>query len=156
MADILDKITAYKREEVARAKTLKPLRIISEYARSAPRVRSFAGAIEAKLKADKSLKDKKGAVAAFDKLARGKWVLFTGPLVNLSEDSFDIGLEYTPQLPNDPMGMSRQFFEVSMKQIEGYSKAPFKGGNVGIVLVKYNGAATASPGYELVALGTWS
>src|SRR5262249_25252533 len=41
-------ITAYKREEIARAKALKPLRVIAEYARSAPRVRSFAGAIEAK------------------------------------------------------------------------------------------------------------
>jgi indole-3-glycerol phosphate synthase len=48
MADILDKITAYKREEVARAKTLKPLRVIAEYARSAPKVRSFASAIQAK------------------------------------------------------------------------------------------------------------
>lgn len=48
MADILDKITAYKRKEVERAKTLKPLRIIAEHARSAPRVRSFAGAITAK------------------------------------------------------------------------------------------------------------
>lgn len=49
MADILDKITAYKREEVARAKALKPLRVIAEYARSAPRVRPFAQAISAKI-----------------------------------------------------------------------------------------------------------
>ena len=53
MADILEKITQYKREEVARAKTLKPLRVIAEYARSAPRVRPFAGAIETKLNAKK-------------------------------------------------------------------------------------------------------
>lgn len=49
MADILEKITAYKREEVARAKELRPLRVMAEYARSAPRVRPFAGAIENKL-----------------------------------------------------------------------------------------------------------
>ena len=53
MADILEKITAYKREEVARAKLLKPLRVIAELARSAPKVRSFSGAIEAKLKEKK-------------------------------------------------------------------------------------------------------
>src|SRR4029078_5333022 len=47
MADILEKITRYKLEEIARAKAATPLRVISELARSAPRVRSFAGAIEA-------------------------------------------------------------------------------------------------------------
>ena len=51
MADILEKITRYKLEEIARAKAATPLRVISELARSAPRVRPFAGAIEAKHKA---------------------------------------------------------------------------------------------------------
>jgi len=111
--------------------------------------------VQTKLKADKSLKDKKAAVTAFDKLARGKWLLFTGPLVNLKDDSFDMALEYTPQLPNDPMGMSRQFFEVSMSEVEGYTKDAFKDGNLGVVLVKYTGATKASPGYELVATGAW-
>jgi hypothetical protein len=111
--------------------------------------------LQAKLKADKSLKDKKAAVTAFDKIARNKWLLFTGPLVNLKDDGFDMALEYTPQLPNDPMGMSRQFFEVTMSEVEGYSKEAFKDGNVGVVLVKYTGAAKASPGYELVAAGVW-
>jgi len=122
-----------------------------------PAAKGFLAAtdLQAKLKADKTLKDKKTGIAAFDKLARGKWVLFSGPLVNTTEDSFDLGLEYTPQLPNDPMGMSRQFFEVTMTQVEGYTKDAFKGGNVGVVLAKYNGAGKASPGYELVATGAW-
>lgn len=48
MADILEKITRYKRDEVARAQAELPLHVAAELARSAPRVRSFAGAIEAK------------------------------------------------------------------------------------------------------------
>jgi len=116
---------------------------------------ALASELQAKLKADKSLKDKKAAISAFDKLARGKWVLFTGPLVNVTDDGFDIGLEYTPQLPNDPMGMSRQFFEVTMSEVAGYSKDAFKSGNVGVVLAKYIGGGKATPGYELVAAGAW-
>jgi len=51
MADILEKITQYKREEVARAKEALPLQVLAEYARSAPHVRPFAGALEAKHRA---------------------------------------------------------------------------------------------------------
>jgi hypothetical protein len=114
-----------------------------------------ADELEAKLKANKALKDKKTAVAAFDKAAQGKWLLFSGPLVNLTDDGFDLGIVYTPQLPNDPMGMSRQFFEVTLTKVEGYSKEAFRTGNVVVVLAKYNGAGKAGPGQELVATGDW-
>lgn len=48
MATILDKIAAYKREEVARAKTLTTLSDLEACARSAPPVRGFAKALETK------------------------------------------------------------------------------------------------------------
>lgn len=51
MADILEKITRYKLEEVAAAKAGRPLQVMAEYARSAPRVRPFAQAIQDKLAA---------------------------------------------------------------------------------------------------------
>lgn len=47
MADILDKITAYKREEIAAAKAREPMQVLAEYARSAGPVRGFTDAIRA-------------------------------------------------------------------------------------------------------------
>jgi indole-3-glycerol phosphate synthase len=48
MATILDKIAAYKREEVAKAKTLTTLADLEARARAAPPVRGFARALDAK------------------------------------------------------------------------------------------------------------
>ena len=48
MATILDKIAAYKREEVAKAKTLLPLSELEARAKAAPPVRGFAKALDAK------------------------------------------------------------------------------------------------------------
>ena len=51
MSDILDKITRYKRDEVAAAKARMPLQVLAEYARSAEPVRPFAGALRARVAA---------------------------------------------------------------------------------------------------------
>ena len=149
--------TAEKPERPTKVETeLSPARrsaVEAKYASAAGFL--VASELEAKLKANKALKDKKAALGAFDKAAQGKWVLFTGPLVNLTDDGFDVGIVYTPQLPNDPMGMSRQFFEVTLSKVEGYTKDAFKTGNVVVVLAKYNGSGKAGPGYELISTGVW-
>ena len=53
MATILDKIAAYKREEVAKAKTLLTLGELEARAKAAPPVRGFAKALDAKAAAGK-------------------------------------------------------------------------------------------------------
>lgn len=122
-----------------------------------PKAKNFIAGneLEEKLKANKAIKDKKSAVSAFDKVAKGKWVLFSGPLVNLTDQGFDLGVVYTAQIANDPMGMSRQFFEVTLTDIQGYQKDAFKAGNVVVVLAQYSGDGKAGPGYEVVSTGAW-
>lgn len=114
-----------------------------------------ATSLEEKLKANKKLKEKEAGVAAFDKMAAGKWVLFSGPMANLTATGFDIGITYTPQMPGDVMGMSRQWFPVTFSEIKGFESSQFKVGQVVVVLAKYNGKQKASPGNELVATGNW-
>lgn len=111
--------------------------------------------IEDKLKANEAIKEKEGALAQFDRRAKGKWVLFTGSAINLTETGFNLAIVYTPQLPNDPMGMSRQFFEVTFEDVEGYSQDELKVGNPVVVLAKYQGGGKAGPGHELVATEVW-
>jgi hypothetical protein len=111
--------------------------------------------IEATLQKNKALKDEKTALAAFDKLAKGKWILFSGNAANLTASNFDMGVVYTPQIPGDSIGMSKQWFPVHMSEVEGYQQDALKTGDMVVVLVKYNGASKASPGQELVATGVW-
>ncbi|MEO8903260.1 MAG: hypothetical protein ABI488_14080 [Polyangiaceae bacterium] len=111
--------------------------------------------LEEKLQKNKALKDEKTALAAFDKLAKGKWILFTGNAANLAASSFDMGVVYTPQIPGDSIGMSKQWFPVHLSEVEGYKQDALKTGDMVVVLVKYDGASKASPGQELVATGVW-
>ncbi len=111
--------------------------------------------VEATLQKNKALKDEKTALAAFDKLAKGKWILFTGNAANLAASNFDMGVVYTPQIPGDSIGMSKQWFPVHMSEVEGYEQDALKTGDMVVVLVKYDGASKATPGQELVATGVW-
>lgn len=111
--------------------------------------------VEGLLQKNKALKDEKTASAAFDKLAKGKWILFTGNAANLTAQGFDMGVVYTPQIAGDSIGMSKQWFPVTMSGVEGYKQDALKVGDLVIALVKYNGAGKASPGHELVASGDW-
>lgn len=122
-----------------------------------PEAKGFVVArdVEEKLKANKKLKEKEAGVAAFDKLVAGKWVLFTGPIANLTESGFDLGITYTPQMKGDMMGMSRQWFPVTFSNVKGYEQNKFKVGNMVVVLAKYTGKQKAGPGEELVEAGVW-
>ena len=111
--------------------------------------------VEAQLKKNKALKDEAKAVKAFDAKAKGKWVLFTGTMVNLKKDSFDIAVVYTERIPGDSIGMSQQFFTVTFSNVEGYDDTKFKVGSAGVVLAKYDGSKQASKGYEAVEAGHW-
>lgn len=141
-ASIETELTADKRAEL-------------EKAYSAAKGFVVAKDIEEQLKQNKAVKEEKNAVKAFDAKAKGKWVLFAGTMVNLTPSGFDMAIVYTPQLPNDPMGMSRQFFTITFSDVEGYDESKFKVGSTGVVLAKYNGGQKASPGYEVVDAGHW-
>jgi hypothetical protein len=122
-----------------------------------PEAKGFlvGAALEEKLKANKALKEKEAGVKAFDKLATGKWILFAGPIANPTPGGFDVGITYTPQIPGDMMGMSRQWFPVSFSDVKGYDATAFKPGQMVVVLAKYTGKQKAGPGTELVAAGAW-
>ena len=111
--------------------------------------------IEDKLKQNKAVKEEANAVKAFDAAAKKRWVLFTGTLVNPTDNGFDLAIVYTPQLPNDPMGMSRQFFTVTLSEVQGYEKDALKLGTQVVVLAKYDGGKQASAAKELVASNVW-
>lgn len=111
--------------------------------------------LQDKLKKNKALKAKGKAMTAFDGMAKGKWVLFTGPLTKPDDNGFSVGVTYTPRQKGDPMGMSRQFFLVRLTDVKGFNPDKMKGGTMVAALAKYQGKGKAGPGWELVDEGNW-
>lgn len=114
-----------------------------------------AADLETDLKNDKSIHQDKPAVKALDQAASGKWVLFVGPMTELTPNSFELPFTYTRRSKKDPFGMSKMWFQVEFDDIQGYNSVALTEGQQTVVLAKYDGQKHAGPGYDLVALGLW-
>jgi hypothetical protein len=106
-----------------------------------------------KLEFKRGAEDK--ALEALDRHAKGKWVLFTGNVTRPTADGFELPVRYTPKDPNDPMGLTSNWFFIKFDQVMGYKKTPHKEGELTAVLAKYEGGGVAKPAYDLVLLGHW-
>jgi hypothetical protein len=95
------------------------------------------------------------AVKALDKIAAGKWVLFTGNIGSLTEATFELPVRYTPRDPNDVMGITAVWIPVQFSNVKGYSEKEYRPGEFAVVLAKYEGAKKATSGHDVVFLQKW-
>jgi hypothetical protein len=95
------------------------------------------------------------ALKAFDKLAKGKYVLFSGYIIDPKPEGFDLAVRYTPRDPADPVGLTATWFPVHFTQVKGYDVTAYKGGEPIAVLAKYEGAQVATSARDLISLEEW-
>lgn len=95
------------------------------------------------------------AQAALDRLAQGKWVLFTGNAVTRKKDGFTLPLRYTARDPNDRLGLTSTWLGIEFSNISGYDSAEYQPDEPMAVLAKYDGKGAAGPGYDLLLLNRW-
>ena len=95
------------------------------------------------------------AVKALDRMAKGKWVLFTGNIGGVAPDALELPIRYTPRDPNDPMGITSVWLSIKLTNIKGYDATQYRAGELAVVLAKYDGKQAASGGYDVVLLKHW-
>lgn len=95
------------------------------------------------------------AIKAFDKLAKGRFVLFTGYIVDPNTEGFALALRYTPRDPADPVGLTATWFPVHFTNVEGYDPAAYRAGERLAVLARYEGSQRTSQARDLILLEQW-
>ena len=95
------------------------------------------------------------AVKAFDHLAKGRWVLFTGNIGAINSDSFELPIRYTPKDANDPLGLTSVWIPIQLSNVKGYDPGTYQPGELVVMLAKYEGKQKATPGYDVVMLKAW-
>lgn len=95
------------------------------------------------------------AVAAFDRLAKGRYVLFTGNIMSPAADGFELAVRYTPREATDPMGLTATWFPVRFQNVKGYDQAQYRGGEPTAILAKYEGKQQTSAAADVILLEQW-
>ena len=95
------------------------------------------------------------AVKAFDQLAKGKWVLFTGNVGALGPHSCELPIRYTPKDPNDALGLTSVWIPIELSGIKGYDMAAYTPGQLAVIVARYDGQRKAGAGYDVVLLQSW-
>ncbi len=122
-----------------------------------PDVRGFLveGDLEEQMKHDKKIDRRERALETFDSLAKDRWVLFVGPMLNLDAEGFELAVAFIPESRRDKMAVTRLWFNVTISQLQGYRPVLLREGQETAVLARYRGDRQASPAYDLVGLGLW-
>ena len=111
--------------------------------------------LEEQMKNDKKIDRRERALESFDSLAKDRWVLFVGPMINLDAEGFQVAVAFIPESRRDKMAVTRLWFNVTISQIKGYRPVLLREGQETAVLARYQGNSQASPAYDLVGMGLW-
>jgi hypothetical protein len=95
------------------------------------------------------------ALKHIDRIAKGKWILMTGPVTAATPEGFELPIRYTPRDPADPMGLTSQWISVKLTGVEGFDAKEYRPGEKTAALVKYDGGGKASKGFDLIMLRQW-
>src|SRR5690606_27608589 len=95
------------------------------------------------------------AVAVFDRLAKGRYVLFRGNIMAPEGDALELAVRYTPREATDPMGLTATWFPVRFTNVKGYDSAQYRAGQPAAILAKYEGKQRTSDAVDLILLEQW-
>jgi hypothetical protein len=95
------------------------------------------------------------AEKALEKMAKGKWILFTGNIGNPTADGCEMPIRYTPKDPNDFTGLTSTYLSIKITKIQGFGGTEYRQGELAVILAKYEGKQAASPAYDPVFLHKW-
>jgi hypothetical protein len=92
---------------------------------------------------------------AFDKLAKGRFVLFSGNIIDPKAERFDLAVRYTPRDPADPVGLTATWFPVHFERVAGYDPNVYHAGDPIAVLAFYEGQQTTQKARDVILLEQW-